>query len=288
MVPNRRNCTIHDVADGTRKVALVIASRKLALVRRPSPRLAEGIVTHIDRVPVNVALAERQWGAYVDALHGAGWETIEVPPAPDCPDSAFVEDTMVVYRNVAVIARPGADERKPETTDAERAVEALGYSINRIRPPGTLDGGDVLKVLGQNGNDIIYVGRGGRTNGEGIRQLRAILEPVGATVVAVPLTKVLHLKTAITALPDGTIIGYPPSIDDTSLFPRFLAVPEESGSHVVLLGGAKLLISADCPQTAALLTDLGYEPVVVDISEYVKLEGCVTCLSVRLRGLQAP
>lgn len=266
----------------------MISSRKLALVRRPSPRLAEGIVTHIDRVPVDVALAERQWSAYVDALHGAGWETIEVPPVPDCPDSAFVEDTMVVYRNVAVIARPGADERKPETTDAERAVEELGYSINRIRPPGTLDGGDVLKVPGQNGNDIIYVGRGGRTNGEGIRQLRAILEPIGATVVAVPLTKVLHLKTAITALPDGTIIGYPPSIEDASLFPRFLAVPEDSGSHVVLLGGTKLLMSSDCPQTAALLTDLGYEPVIVDISEYVKLEGCVTCLSVRLRGLPVP
>ena len=237
-------------------------------------------MTHIERSPIDVELAIRQWEAYVAALRDAGWDIVEVPPAPDCPDSAFVEDTMVVYRNVAVIARPGTDSRTAETEAAEQVVESLGYSINRIRPPGTLDGGDVLKV-----GDTVYVGRGGRTNGEGIRQLRAILTPIGATVVAVPLTKVLHLKSAVTALPDGTVVGYPPSVDDTSFFPRFLATPEESGAHVVLLGGDQLLMAADCPATAAMFAGLGYQPVLVDISEYIKLEGCVTCLSVRLRGI---
>lgn len=251
-----------------------------ALVRRPSPRLAEGIITHIERESVDVELAFEQWGGYVQALVDTGWDTIEVPEAIDCPDAAFVEDTMVVYRNVAVIARPAAPARQDEVLDAERVVDSLGYSINRIRPPGTLDGGDVLKVA-----DTVYVGRGDRTNGEGIRQLRAILEPVGATVVAVPLTKVLHLKSAVTALPDGTVVGWAPVVDDPSLFPRFLAVPEESGAHVVLLGGDRLLIAADCPRSAELYSGLGYEPVVVDISEFEKLEGCVTCLSVRLRGL---
>jgi dimethylargininase len=101
--------------------------------------------------------------------------------------------------------------------------------------------------------------------------------------VAVPLTKVLHLKSAVTALPDGSIIGYPPLVDDPGIFARFLPVPEESGAHVVLLGGDRLLMAADCPQSAALFADLGYAPVVVDISEFEKLEGCVTCLSVRLR-----
>jgi dimethylargininase len=256
-----------------------------ALVRRPSPRLAEGIVTHIDRTPVDVALAMQQWDGYVAALHAAGWTTVEVPPAPDCPDSAFIEDTMVVYANVAVIARPGADERKPETLDTEQVVASLGYTVEHIVAPGTLDGGDVLKVPGTDGHDTIYVGHGGRTNAEGIRQLAAILEPHGATIVAVALTKVLHLKSAVTALEDGTIIGYAPLVDDASVFPRFLSVPEESGAHVVLLGGSKLLLSSDCPETATLLSGLGYEPVLVDISEYIKLEGCVTCLSVRMRGL---
>jgi dimethylargininase len=249
-----------------------------ALVRRPSPRLAEGIVTHIDRAEIDVELALRQWDDYVATLRGHGWEVVEVPAAVDCPDQAFVEDTMVVFRNIAVIAAPGAASRSAETEAAETAVEALGYSINRIRPPGTLDGGDVLKV-----GDTIYVGRGGRTNGEGIRQLRAILEPVGAAVVAVPLTKVLHLKSAVTALPDGTIIGWADALDDPAIFPGFIPMPEESGAHVVHLDDSTLLVAKDAPQSIVLLEDLGYRTVAVDISEFVKLEGCVTCLSVRLR-----
>jgi len=96
---------------------------------------------------------------------------------------------------------------------------------------------------------------------------------------------VLHLKSAVTALPDGTVIGYPPVVDDPRTYPRLLPVPEEPGSHVVLLGGDKLLMSAAAPRTADLLADLGYWPVPVDISEYEKLEGCVTCLSVRMREL---
>jgi dimethylargininase len=140
---------------------------------------------------------------------------------------------------------------------------------------------------GEEVGDTVYVGQGGRTNGEGIRQLRAILTPLGATVVAVPVRKVLHLKSAVTALPDGAVIGYEPLVDDPRVFERFLPVPEESGAHVVLLGDARLLMAADAPESAALFTSLGYEPVVVDISEYQKLEGCVTCLSVRVRHLSS-
>jgi dimethylargininase len=250
-----------------------------ALVRRPGPRLAEGIVTHIDRVPVDERLAETQWTHYVEAMEDAGWRIVEVSPADDCPDAVFIEDTVVVYKNLAVITRPGADSRKPEIFDVEKVVEDLGLSLNRIHEPGTLDGGDVLKV-----GNTVYVGRGGRTNGEGIRQLRAILSPLGAAVVGVPLTKVLHLKSAVTALPDGSIIGYAPLIDDVAIFPQFVSIPEESGAHVVLLGGRRLLMAADCPRSAELFVDLGYEPVVVDISEFEKLEGCVTCLSVRVRS----
>ena len=251
---------------------------KFALVRRPSPRLADGLVTHIGRTPVDVELAKQQWSAYVVALEAHGWATTEVAPAPGLPDSAFVEDTMVVFRDVAVIARPGADERKPEVAAAAEAVRSFGYRVVTIQAPGTLDGGDVLKV-----GNTIYIGNGGRTNLEGIAQVAAAFEPLGATVVTVPLTKVLHLKSAITALPDGTIIGWPPAVDDVSLFPTFIAVPEESGSHVVVLDDHTLLLSADCPQTADVLRRRGYEVVTVDISEYIKLEGCVTCLSVRLR-----
>lgn len=251
---------------------------RVALVRPPSPRLADGLVTHIERTPVDVPRAMQQWADYVAALEAHGWRTVEVPAAPDCPDAAFVEDTMVVFRDVAVIARPGADERKPEVTDAATVVAAHGYRLVPIEAPGTLDGGDVLKV-----GTTIYVGLGGRTNRDGIAQLAAAFEPLGATVVTVPVRKVLHLKSAVTALPDGTVIGWEPAVDDPSVFGCFLAMPEEGGAHVVVLDERRLLVSADCPQSVEVLRARGYEPVVVDIDEFVKLEGCVTCLSVRLR-----
>jgi dimethylargininase len=250
-----------------------------ALIRRPSPRLAEGLITHIERVPVDVELAARQWQQYVDALAEAGWTCVEVPPVDDCPDGVFVEDTMVVFRDLAVIARAGANERRPEAAEAERAVAAQGYRVANITEPGTLDGGDILKI-----GSTVYAGLGGRTNQAGIDQLRRFLEPLGAEVVAVPVSKVLHLKSAVTALPDGTVIGYQPLTDDPGAFPKFLAVPEEAGAHVVLLGEGRLLMAASAPKSAELFRELGYTPVVVDISEFEKLEGCVTCLSVRLRG----
>jgi dimethylargininase len=252
-----------------------------ALVRRPGPRLADGLVTHIERRDVDVDLAVGQWTTYVEAFRGAGWEPIEVPAADDCPDAVFVEDTVVVYDELAVITNPGAAVRRPETALVASTLAALGHTIARIEPPGTIDGGDVLKV----GGGTVYVGLGGRTNLDGLNQLRALLEPRGATVVDVATTKVLHLKSAVTALPDGSIVGFAPLVDDPTVFPHFRPVPEESGSHVVLLGDDRLLMAADAPASAELFADLGYAPITVDISEFQKLEGCVTCLSVRLRGL---
>jgi dimethylargininase len=184
---------------------------------------------------------------------------------------------------VAVVTRPGHVRRRAETITVEPVVAALGCTIERITAPGTLDGGDVLKV-----GTTVYVGHGGRTNEAGIQQLRSILQPHGATVVTVPLSKVLHLKSAVTALPDGTIIGWMDAVDDPDVFPNFLAMPEESGAHVVLLDDDRLLMAADAPRSAELLRARGYHPVTVDISEFVKLEGCVTCLSVRLRAAAVP
>lgn len=249
-----------------------------ALVRRPGPRLADGLVTHVDRQPVDDDRAAGQWAAYVAALAGAGWDVVEVEAAPDCPDSVFIEDTAVVYGDLAVVTRPGADERRGEAPAVADALAAAGLRLASIDAPGTLDGGDVLKV----GSDV-WVGLGGRTNEAGIAQLAAHLEPLGATVHTVPVTKVLHLKSAVTALPDGTVIGHVPLVDDPDLFPSFLAVPEESGAHVVVLDDTTVLMADDAPGTAALLAERGLDVVTVDIGEFVKLEGCVTCLSIRLR-----
>ena len=250
----------------------------IALVRRPSARLADGIVTHIDRRPVDVHRARTQWESYVAVLRGLGWEIREVPVLESAPDCVFIEDTVVMWRDVAVITNPGSDSRKPETAAVEETVRSLGCRIVRISDPGTLDGGDVLKV-----GDTIYVGLGGRTSADGIAQFAAIVEPLGAKVVTVPVTKVLHLKSAVTALPDGTVIGWDPAVDDASVFPRYLSMPEESGAHVVVLDDRTVLMAADAPRSAEILRSRGLVVVTVDISEYEKLEGCVTCLSVRVR-----
>lgn len=249
-------------------------SKPTALVRPPTPDLVNGIVTHIDRVPVDVELAAEQHAGYCDALRAAGWHVQGVEPAPGCPDAVFVEDTVVVVDQTAILTRPGADSRKPEVAGTERAVQELGLDVVRLEAPATLDGGDVLQV-----GDRMYVGRGGRTNAEGIRALRTAAEPLGRTVVPVGLISVLHLKSAVTALPDGTFLALPELLEP-GVFPVSRPVEEEAGCHVVPLGGDEVLISASAPRSIDRLSDLGYRPRVVDIGEFEKLEGCVTCLSV--------
>ncbi len=249
-------------------------SRGTALVRRPGPRLAEGVVTFLDRTPVDVDLAQAQHEAYRSALADAGWSVREVVPADNCPDSVFVEDTVIICDGLAVLARPGLTERRPEVAGTEAAVRELGLEVVRIQEPATLDGGDVLQV-----GSTVYVGRSGRTNPEGIRQLRHHLRSRARVVVPVLLHDVLHLKSAVTALPDKTFVGLP-DLFEGAAFPTVRAVDEEAGAHVVPLGEDLVLIAASAPRTAAYLADLGFVPIVVDISEFERLEGCVTCLSV--------
>lgn len=249
------------------------------LARRPSPQLAAGELTHLDRVPVDADLALTQWLGYVDAFCLHGWEVTEIEPADEHPDGVFVEDALVVVGDLAVLTSPGADSRRGELATVAAALADEHLDVHRIELPGTLDGGDVLKV-----GRTAYVGHSARTNDAGIEQLRTIVEPAGWTVVAVPVTKVLHLKSAVTALPDGTIIGRAENVDNPAAYPSFMDVREEHGTAVVDLGDGAVLMSDDAPRTAARLRERGLEVVVVSITEFEKLEGCVTCLSVRIRG----
>ncbi len=236
--PNAHHVTRSRHVSPTRKAPI-----RRALIRRPSPRLADGLLTHIDRVAVDPDLARQQWAGYVGALTDAGWETVEVPAADDCPDSVFVEDTVVMVGDTAVFSRPGADQRKPEIDGTAVTLTALGYPIERMTG-GTLDGGDVLKV-----GTTIYVGRTLRTNAAGIAEFRRICEPLGFTVIAVPVSKVLHLKSAVTALPDGTIIGYP-ALGRRSLV--LAAFPAYAGGNRFARGGSRCGPLADGVLRAAV------------------------------------
>jgi dimethylargininase len=252
------------------------------LVRRPSPRLADGELTHLDREPVDAGLALAQWQGYVAAFRGRGWQVTEIAPADEHPDGVFVEDTVVVFGDLAVLTSPGAPSRRGEIASTAAALDPLaaelGLEIAQLEEPGHLDGGDVLKI-----DRTAYVGLTSRTDQAGIDQLSTMLEPRGWRVVAVPVSKVLHLKSGVTALPDGTVVGYQPLVDDAGLYPAFLPVPEEHGTAVVDLGDGAVLMSADAPRTAELYAARGLDVVRVEIGEFEKLEGCVTCLSVRLR-----
>ncbi|MFI9555332.1 dimethylargininase [Nonomuraea endophytica] len=246
--------------------------RGIAVVREPGPRLAEGIVTHLERRAVDYELALEQHAAYVGALEEAGWSPVRVPRADDLPDAVFVEDAVVVCGRLAVLTRPGAPERRPEVAAVAEAVRRQGLRDVAVEAPGTLDGGDVLQV-----GATVYVGRSARTNDEGIAQLARHLPD--RRVVPVELRGVLHLKSAVTALPDGTLIGDPSLVD----LPDLLEPPEEAGSHVVVLDEETVLMAASAPETARMLRNRGLVVLSVDISEFEKLEGCVTCLSVLIR-----
>ena len=248
-----------------------------AVVRPPSSRLAEGEVSVGERRPVDANLARRQWEGYVGALRDAGWDVVELPPLEHHPDGVFVEDAVFVHDDLAIVTRPGADSRRGEIDGIGERFAALGFEVASIEAPATLDGGDLLDV-----GPIVYAGRSARTDEAGVAQLRALLAPRGVDVVEVPVSGALHLKSCLTALPDGTIVGWAPFVDDPSVFPSVRMVPEESGAHVVDLGDGRVLVAASCPRTAAEYAADGWEVVAVDLSEFEALEGCVTCLSVRL------
>lgn len=252
-----------------------------ALVRAPSPRIAEGLVTHIARSDsVDLDRAQAQWHAYCAALADAGFELAEVAPAPEHPDGVFIEDALVLVGDLAVVTAPGAPERQDEVIGARAAAQALGLEVVELVAAGDepvhLDGGDVLKV-----GSTIYVGVGGRTTQAGVAALARAVAGTGHSVQPVPISSTLHLKSQVTALPDGTVVGFPDLVDDASRWPRFLAVPEPDGAHVVVLAEDTVLMSAAAPRSADLFRSRGLSVIEVDVSEFVKLEGCVTCLSVR-------
>ena len=235
-------------------------------------------MSFIERQPVDVELAGRQWLAYLDVLHEHGWPTLEVEPDDTLPDSVFIEDAVVMFGELALITNPAEPTRHQEIAAATETMGRLGYESAHITR-GTLDGGDVLKV-----GQTVFVGLSARTSRAAVEELRELLTPRGRTVIGVPLTKVLHLKSAVTALPDGTVIGYRPLVDDVSLFETFLDVPEEGGAHVVVLDDSTVLMGAHAPRTAQLRVTAAWPSSRLDISEFEKLEGCVTCLSVRVRA----
>jgi dimethylargininase len=252
----------------------------LAITRHISPRFNECEITHIERTPIDLALAHTQHQVYVGALKELGCDVIELPAQADLPDSVFVEDIAFILPEAAVITRPGADSRKPERESIIRALSPYTNLICVIKP-ATVDGGDVL-VLGKN----IYVGLSTRSNHEAIVQLNTLLSEYGYTVTGVKLHDCLHLKSAVTRVDDGTLLINPDWVD-TRYFTDFelIAVdPAEPSAANCLPIGDAIIFPLAFPRTRAKLEERGYKVAAVDISEIAKAEGAVTCCSLIIQN----
>lgn len=251
----------------------------LAVTRRISPRFDECEITHIARTPIDVNTARAQHRAYVNTLKELGCKVIELPAEPDLPDSVFIEDTAFILPEVAVVTRPGADSRKPET---ESIIQTLSPYTDLIHvcAPATVDGGDVL-VLGKN----IYIGLSTRSNQEAIDQLNELLRGYEYIVAGVKIHDCLHLKTAVTRLDEKTLLINRNWVD-TAHFKNFDLIevdPSEPFAANCLPIGEVILFPAAFPKTCARLEERGYKVVTVDISELAKAEGAVTCCSLILQ-----
>ncbi len=247
----------------------------IALTHAPSPNLNACELTHLARVPIDHSRAAQQHADYCAMLRRCGAEVITLTANLAYPDSVFIEDTAIVLDEVAVLTSMGAKSRQPEPAGIEPELRQY-REVVRINPPATIEGGDVLRV----GRKLL-VGDSSRTNRAGVDALADIANQHGYQVLPVRVTGCLHLKSAVTALPDGSLLLNRAWLD-TAALRGFATVTvdaaEPSAANVVLVGG-RVCIAASYPRTADMIRGLGFDVVTVDLSEFAKAEGCVTCLS---------
>lgn len=244
------------------------------ILRAPSPRMADGERTHLDRAPIDMALAHAQHAAYGAALTAAGGRVQVLAADEALADCAFVEDVAVILPELSLVCRPGAPSRRPEATQ-------VAPFLPKDRPrlalaAGTLDGGDVL-VVGRR----IFVGLSTRTSSEGLAAFEAVVAPHGYRVSGVPVPGALHLKTAATAIaPDRLLINR--AWVEASAFAGFatleVAEDEPFSANTQTLGDT-LFVQAGAPRTRDKLLAAGYAPKELEISEFAKAEAGLTCLS---------
>ena len=250
-------------------------ARLRALTREVSPALASCELTQHQREPIDVNRARLQHEAYERALEELGCKVERLPADATMPDSVFIEDTAVVFDEVAVVTRPGAASRRAET-DAVAEALARYRPIVQIVEPATLDGGDVL-VLGRK----VFVGRSRRSNPAAVEQLSAALAPFGYKVKAASVLGGLHLKGAVTSLGGGALLinrrwAVPRDFDGFELVD--VDASEQGGANIVEVDG-RLLYSDAFPRTRELLELRGFEVIALDASELAKAEGALTCCS---------
>ena len=251
----------------------------IAFVREVTDSFAMAVTRHPVVPPLDPGLARRQHAAYRDALAGGGFEVQVLPGDEAHPDGCFVEDAAVVIGPMALIARSGHPSRRGEAGPVAAAL--AGFVEVKHMGEGTLDGGDVLQV-----GETVFVGVGGRTDSAGAGAVADLCRRAGRRFVAVPTGEPLHLKSAVTALDDETVLWHPAAGPGDS-FTGFRVVEapghDPEAANVVRLPTGTVLCATAHEPTANRIAELGYEVAMCDVSEFGRADGGLTCLSIRLR-----
>lgn len=253
---------------------------KRAIVRPPSISFPSGLtIANMGDPDLNLAL--KQHAAYCAALEDCGVTLTKLEPDPLYPDSTFIEDTAVLTERSAVLAHPGAESRRGEVFSVEPVINQFFFNVKSIQSPGTLDGGDICQAGSQ-----FFIGISERTNEEGARQLASILYQDGYTSSFVNIRHIvglLHLKSGISYLGDQRLLLVE-SLADLDSFMGFEIIPvdpEESYAANCVRVNDKLLVAEGYPKINKKLTKIGYETISLEMSEFQKMDGGLSCLSLR-------
>jgi len=251
---------------------------KNAIVRRPGYSLVNGITSSPELGKMDYRIAIKQHDAYIEALRFCGVEVTILEADERFPDSCFVEDVAVCTKKFAVITNPGASSRKGEEKEIIEVIKKFYNNLEYIKEPGTLEGGDVMMV-----KDHFYIGLSKRTNKEGAKQLIKTLEKYGMSGSIVEMSEMLHLKSGLAYLEGNFLLVSGEFINKLEFegFNKIIIDEDETYSANCIRLNDYVLVPAGYPKTKEKIETIGFKTIVVDTSEYRKVDGGLSCLSLR-------
>jgi dimethylargininase len=251
-----------------------------AIVRPPGDNFKDGL-TNVDLGTPDYELVRRQHQAYCHALEQLGLTLTRLEVDPQHPDSTFVEDTAILTGRCAIIARPGAITRAGEVESIEPVIMKSFSEVRRIEDPGTLDGGDVCEA-----GEHFFIGMSRRTNEHGAQQLANILQSFAYTATLIDIrdvSNILHLKSGLSYVGDNSLVVID-ALQDQEAFRGYSLIHVSEGSEYAancLRANDSTLIPSGFPDFEDQLRKLGYKTVALEMSEFQKMDGGLSCLSLR-------
>jgi dimethylargininase len=251
-----------------------------AIVRKPGQNFADGLTTHQGPRPDHRKALE-QYQAYCRALEKCGLKLTHLEPDETHPDSTFVEDVAVLTKNAAILTRPGAKTREGEVANIREPLKNFFKTIQEIQSPGTVDGGDICEA-----GDHFFIGISHRTNEEGAKQLAIFLAQSGYTSTLVDIRamkSILHLKSGLAAIGEHQLVVMEEMADRPEFrnYEIIRVTPEETYAANCIEVNGQVLIAAGFPKLAAQLINQGFRLLPLEVSEFQKMDGGLSCLSLR-------